>query len=57
MKMAVNLPVAAYLGVAIRMEPPEGGTPGGVAIVLEHRDPALSLPLYRAAEGTDTTSH
>ena len=53
MKMAVNLPVAAYLGVAIRMEPPEGSTPGGVAIVLEHRDPALSLPLYRATEGTE----
>ena len=40
-KMAVNLPVAAYLGVAIRMEPPEGDAPGGVAIVLEHRDPGF----------------
>src|SRR5438128_7129236 len=45
MKMAVNLPVAAYLGVALRMEPPEQRASGGVAIVLEHRDPALSLPL------------
>jgi Family of unknown function (DUF6101) len=53
MKMAVNLPVTAFLGVAIRMEPPEGRAPGGVAIVLEHRDSGLSLPLYRAAEGTD----
>jgi len=56
MKMAVNLPVAAYLGVAIRMEPPEGNAPGGVAIVLEHRDPALSLPLYRADEGTEVVA-
>jgi len=52
-KMAVNLPVAAYLGVAIRMEPPAGENPGAIAVVLEHRDPGLSLPLYRAADGTD----
>ena len=52
-KMAVNLPVAAYLGVAMRMEPPAGETPGEVSLVLEHRDPALSLPLYRATDGTD----
>jgi hypothetical protein len=53
MKMAVNLPVAAYLGVALRIEPPEGGTPGAVSIVLEHRDHGLSLPLFRADDGTD----
>ena len=52
-KMAVNLPVTAFLGVAIRMEPPEEDTAGAVAIVLEHRDPGLSLPLYRADDGTD----
>ena len=45
-KMAVNLPVTAYLGVALRMEPPEGDTPGAVSVVLEHRDHALSLPLF-----------
>ncbi len=52
-KMAVNLPVAAYLGVALRMQPPEGGTPGAVSIVLAHRDDALSLPLYSAEDGAD----
>jgi hypothetical protein len=52
-KLALNLPVAAYLGVAIRMEPPAGPAPGAVALVLEHPDPALSLTLYRAADGTD----
>ena len=51
--MAVNLPVAAYLGVALRMVPPAGDTPGAVSIVLEHRDPALSLPLFSADDGTD----
>jgi Family of unknown function (DUF6101) len=52
-KMAVNLPLAAYLGVAIRMEPPTSGDPGALALVLEHRDPGLSLPLYRTADGAD----
>ncbi len=52
-KMALNLPVTAYLGVAIRMEPPSGDSPGAILVVLEHRDPGLSLPLYRAADGTD----
>lgn len=52
-KMAVNLPVAAYMGVAIRMEPPEDDKPGAVSVMLEHRDPGLSLPLYRATDSTD----
>ena len=55
-KMAVNLPVATYLGVAIRMAPPMDGTPGEVSLVLEHRDPALSLPLYRATDGIDVVA-
>jgi hypothetical protein len=49
----VMVPVTTYLGVAIRMEPPTESQDGAVAIVLEHRDPALSLPLYRANDGTD----
>ena len=53
MKMALNLPVAAYLGVALRMVPPEGDTPGAVSIVLEHRDQGLSLPLFCADDDTD----
>jgi uncharacterized protein DUF6101 len=52
-KMALNLPIAAYLGVAIRIEPPTDETPGAVAVVLEHRDPALSLTLCRDADGSD----
>jgi Family of unknown function (DUF6101) len=51
-KLALNLPVAAYLGVAIRMEPPAGAAAGVVALVLEP-DPTLSLTLYRAVDGTD----
>ncbi|MGE3157069.1 MAG: DUF6101 family protein [Xanthobacteraceae bacterium] len=53
-KMAVHLPMTAYLGVAIRMEPPAAdAAPGAITIVLEHRDAALSLELYRAADGSD----
>lgn len=52
-KMAVDVPVDTYLGVAVRVAPPAAGTPGGVAVVLEHRDPGLSLPLYQGADGTD----
>jgi Family of unknown function (DUF6101) len=52
-KMAVNLPVAAYRGLAIRLEAPDAEATGAVAIVLEHRDPQLSLTLYRAADTSD----
>ena len=52
-KMAVNLPLATYLGVAIRIEPPTQACAGAVAIVLEHPDPDLSLTLYRADDGND----
>jgi hypothetical protein len=52
-KMAFSLPVSAYLGVAIRIEPPAADTAGAFAVVLEHRDPHLSLPLFRADDGTD----
>jgi hypothetical protein len=52
-KMAVHLPLATYLGIAIRIEPPTQATAGAVAIVLEHPDPDLSLTLYRADDGSD----
>jgi Family of unknown function (DUF6101) len=55
-KMALNLPVAAYLGVAIRMEAPSDAGPGAVAVVLEHRDPQLSLTLYHAVDGGDVVA-
>ena len=56
MLMAVNLPVASYLGVALRIEPPVGAAESAVTLMLEHRDGALSLPLYRAADSTDVVA-
>lgn len=48
--MRLNLPLASFLGIAVRVlargEPEEGA----VAIVLEHRDAELSVPLHVAGE-------
>jgi Family of unknown function (DUF6101) len=52
-KTVLELPVASYLGVAIRLEPPTHSTTGAVVLVLEHPDPRLSLPLCRTRDLTD----
>ncbi|HEY6254954.1 MAG TPA: DUF6101 family protein [Xanthobacteraceae bacterium] len=56
MLMALNLPVKSYLGVALRIEPAAGAAEGTVALVLEHRDSALSLPLYRSDDSSDVVA-
>jgi hypothetical protein len=56
MRMALNLPVSAYLGVALRMVPPQDAAPGMVAVMLEHADPALSVPLFTATDTSDITA-
>ena len=48
MRIALNVPVQAFLGVSVRMT----GEEGHVAVFLEHQDPALSIELY-AAENSD----
>lgn len=53
MRMKVNLRISAFRGIAIRLLPPEGAEPGAVAIMLEHHDPALSLPLYVTSDCAD----
>jgi hypothetical protein len=35
------------------MLPPDGGEPAAVTVTLEHRDDALTVPLYVATEGDD----
>jgi hypothetical protein len=52
MRMAVNLPVAAYRGVAIRLDSTRQ-TPPFVAVTLEHADAALSLPLFASTDTDD----
>jgi hypothetical protein len=53
MRMALNMPVAAFSGVAIRVRQAEGDLPACVAVVLEHKDPALALTLFVSAEASD----
>jgi len=53
MRMALNLPVSAYRGVALRLLPPDSGRSAAAAVVLEHDDPSLSLPLFAAGDSED----
>jgi hypothetical protein len=55
-RMAVSVPVSAFLGVAIRIVPPDAQSDGSIAVVLEHRDSALSIPVFVAADGTDVVA-
>jgi Family of unknown function (DUF6101) len=52
MRMALNLPVSAFRGIAIRLNQTDDAPPSAIDVVLEHGDPALSLPLF-SAETTD----
>ena len=54
--MAVNVPVTAFLGVALRMVPSDGDAPDVVAVSLEHRDAALSVPLFAASDSDDVVA-
>jgi Family of unknown function (DUF6101) len=51
--IAVSLPVSAFLGVAIRLFPPDETGGARVGVILEHRDPALSVPLFTATDSLD----
>jgi hypothetical protein len=53
MRMALNLPVDGFRGIAIRLIGETGQMPNTIAVVLEHGDPALSLPLFAANESDD----
>ena len=56
MRMALSMPVAAFRGVAIRLVGEADKTeqdPTAIAVVLEHGDPALSLPLFASTESDD----
>jgi hypothetical protein len=51
--MRLNLPLSSFLGVAVRLRPASEGHEDAIAIVLEHRDSNLSVPLHIA----DDTDH
>ena len=51
--MNVGVPVREFRGVSMRTLPPEGEEPAAVAIMLEHRDNGLTVPLFVATDGDD----
>jgi hypothetical protein len=51
--MKVRVPVEAFRGVSMRLLPTEGNEPASVAVMLEHQDGGLRLPLFVAPEGDD----
>jgi len=51
--MKIGVRVTEFAGVMMRTLPPEGDEPAAVAIMLEHRDIGLSVPLFVATEGDD----
>ena len=50
-RMRLSLKVSEFLGVAIRVIPPDDGQEGALAVMLEHRDQGLSVPLMVATDG------
>src|SRR5262245_52216809 len=55
-RMNVGVPVAEFHGVSMRMLPPEGDEPAATAVMLEHRDAGLSVPLFMASDGGDAAA-
>jgi hypothetical protein len=53
MRMALNMPVAAFRGIAIRLNTTTDASLRAVTVMLEHTDPALSLPLFSSSAGDD----
>ena len=53
MRMALNLPVTTFRGVAIRLNGNACEPPTAIEVVLEHGDPALSLPLFSSSACDD----
>ena len=56
MRIALNVPVKAFRGVAIRLIPERDDRRAGVGVYLEHRDPALSIELYSAENSDDVVA-
>lgn len=52
MVMALNMPMSAYEGVALKLVRGRHGAPGTAEITLEHKDPGLTVSLY-ACEHSD----
>jgi hypothetical protein len=56
MRMKLSLPIQNYLGIALRVVPPDETGEGSIAVVLAHRDEALAVPLFVADDGNDAVA-
>ena len=54
MRMALNMPVAAFAGISLRLESDEDGDV--LAVVLEHADPSLTLPLFLTSQADEAVA-
>jgi hypothetical protein len=54
MRMALNMPVAAFAGISLRLESDEDGDL--LAVVLEHADPSLTLPLFLTSQADEAVA-
>ena len=52
-RMNVGVPVSEFRGVSMRILPAQGDQPAAITVTLEHRDIALSVPLFVSADGDD----
>jgi len=53
MVMALNMPVSAYEGVALKLVRGRHGMPGSAEITLEHKDPGLTVSLHASEHSDD----
>lgn len=53
MRIKVSLPITAFLGIVLRLVPPDRAEPGVIAVMLEHCDRALSIPLFAASNANE----
>jgi hypothetical protein len=51
--MAVRMPVSSYNGIALKLVRGRRGMAATVEVILEHKDPGLTLPLYVSEQGDE----
>ncbi len=56
MRVALNIPLTAFRGVALHLSPFSGGPAARITVSLAHRDPALFVPLFEALDDTDVVA-
>jgi hypothetical protein len=56
MRMALNMPIAAYDGISLCLLPAEDGVQEVLAVVLKHDDPALTLPLFMTSHAGEAVA-